>query len=517
MNSVLLWLRPEAALGWKLEEASTPGSPSGIGTRLKFFTGTHWCIIQPDPNTGVVVFHHGGRYTLEGNKLKTTRDFAGESTQRMIGSSGTFEIQIVGDTKKQVDADGVFHETWKRVVPLAEAEPAAEPDPEPAPEDEPCDSERLGKPADRRFRFLFGDLPWKEWLHWLADQLGMSLVMDAPPPGTFHYSGTPDFEPEQAVDLLNGVLLSKGYTLVRRERTLRLLDLSVDLPDGVVFEVPLEAVDKFGRFELVTVKFGLFGRCPEAVEAAVKPLLTPHHKIVSEPETRHLFVTDRAGVMLAVDKVIQDLPELTTPPPPREPDPPVAVVYPVTNADPEAAMTVLRELVPSGKIVLDIELNQIRAFATGAQQAMIEEVLQRMEREEPVEARPVLEVHPAGAMPQHVAQAAQLIKALKSIVPQAQITWNADRQSVIAWASAADQETIKKALGKMKLGSWGRGRPQLAVYRLHHIDPATTLSLLQSMLPDARMVVDEPTRNLIASAVPADQAVIRDMLKILQP
>lgn len=25
---------------WKLEEASTPGSPSGVGTRLKLFTGT---------------------------------------------------------------------------------------------------------------------------------------------------------------------------------------------------------------------------------------------------------------------------------------------------------------------------------------------------------------------------------------------------------------------------------------------------------------------------------------------
>ena len=33
---------------WRLQEASTPGSPSGVGTRLKLFTGTHWCVIQPD-------------------------------------------------------------------------------------------------------------------------------------------------------------------------------------------------------------------------------------------------------------------------------------------------------------------------------------------------------------------------------------------------------------------------------------------------------------------------------------
>jgi len=30
---------------WKLEEAKTPGSPSGVGARLKLFTGTHWSIV----------------------------------------------------------------------------------------------------------------------------------------------------------------------------------------------------------------------------------------------------------------------------------------------------------------------------------------------------------------------------------------------------------------------------------------------------------------------------------------
>lgn len=100
---------------WRLEQATTPGSPSGVGTRLKFFTGTHWSIVQPDPDTGVIVFQHGGSYAVDGNKLKTTRDFAGESTRAMIGTSGTFEVHINGDTMQQADANGVFNETWKRL------------------------------------------------------------------------------------------------------------------------------------------------------------------------------------------------------------------------------------------------------------------------------------------------------------------------------------------------------------------------------------------------------------------
>ena len=100
---------------WKLEEASTPGSPSGVGTRLKLFTGTHWCVIQPDPKSGEIVFQHGGRYELDGDKMKTKTEFAGESTKAMIGSNGMFTIKVDGDTMTQADADGVFNETWKRV------------------------------------------------------------------------------------------------------------------------------------------------------------------------------------------------------------------------------------------------------------------------------------------------------------------------------------------------------------------------------------------------------------------
>ena len=100
---------------WKLDEASTPGSPSGVGTRLKLFTGTHWCVIQPDPGTGEIVFQHGGRYELQGDQMKTTTDFAGESTKDRIGGKGTFSIKIDGDTMKQTDSNGVFNEIWKRV------------------------------------------------------------------------------------------------------------------------------------------------------------------------------------------------------------------------------------------------------------------------------------------------------------------------------------------------------------------------------------------------------------------
>lgn len=100
---------------WVLEKAQTPGNPSGIGTRLRYFTGTHWMITQPDSKSGVVVFHHGGRYTLDGNSMSSTVDFANSNTADFIGKTTKFRITVDGDTYTQQAVDNPFTETWKRV------------------------------------------------------------------------------------------------------------------------------------------------------------------------------------------------------------------------------------------------------------------------------------------------------------------------------------------------------------------------------------------------------------------
>ncbi len=99
---------------WQLEKAEVPGAPSGIGTRLKIFNETHWCVIQPD-ETGNIVFVHGGTYEFDGTELKTKTDFAGDLTGSLIGTNTTVKIELDGDTHRQIDPNGVFNETWIRV------------------------------------------------------------------------------------------------------------------------------------------------------------------------------------------------------------------------------------------------------------------------------------------------------------------------------------------------------------------------------------------------------------------
>jgi hypothetical protein len=99
---------------WQLKEAKNPGTPSGIGTRLKLFTGTHWCVIQPDPASGKIVFQHGGHYSLDGTVLSETVDFAGDSTSSLVGKTFKFDVKITSDALEQLDPEGTFNEKWER-------------------------------------------------------------------------------------------------------------------------------------------------------------------------------------------------------------------------------------------------------------------------------------------------------------------------------------------------------------------------------------------------------------------
>ena len=92
------------------------GEAPKSGGRLKFFTSRHWAITQADPETGKVVFHHGGTYTLDGDTYTETVEYANDSTADLIKKTFTFKIKVEGDTYTQVAVgdDNPYSEVWKR-------------------------------------------------------------------------------------------------------------------------------------------------------------------------------------------------------------------------------------------------------------------------------------------------------------------------------------------------------------------------------------------------------------------
>jgi hypothetical protein len=101
--------------GWALAGTpEKPEDPPAKGGRIKFFSGKNWCITQADPADGKVIFHHGGTYTLDGDKMAETIEYANENTLNLLGKTHNFTIKVEGDTYTQIGQDNEFTERWKR-------------------------------------------------------------------------------------------------------------------------------------------------------------------------------------------------------------------------------------------------------------------------------------------------------------------------------------------------------------------------------------------------------------------
>jgi len=383
----------------------------------------------------------------------------------------------------------------------------------------------IGKPVEKRLQFRFQFLPWEDVLSWFAEQAELSLVVtEAPPRGTFNFVDTREYTPTESIDLMNSVLIHQGYTLVRRGRMLMVIDISRGIPEGVVPQVALDELDKRGKHELVTVKITIGRRPAESVIEAISPLLSPHGKAMSIGATQEVLVTDMAGVIPTISKVIEAISEPLPPEPKPEakPENPELRVYEVKTADPETVISILSQMMESAKFVLDPSTRRINANATPSQHTLVESLLKEMEKEIPLEMQRVLEVYPIDEFfeadtTSPTTSGDQLVATLEKIVADAQLSVNEVAKTLVAWATPNDQAEIKGALEKLRIERTPEEIPQLQVYRLTKVDPDATLTLMQAMLPDARLVVDPQTRSLIALAVPSDQAVIVNTLKTLQP
>ena len=89
------------------------GEPPAKGGRLKFRTGKHWTITEAD-ESGKVLFHHGGTYTLDGDEYAETVQYANENTAELIGKTFKFKVKVEGDTYTQVGLGNPYSEVWKR-------------------------------------------------------------------------------------------------------------------------------------------------------------------------------------------------------------------------------------------------------------------------------------------------------------------------------------------------------------------------------------------------------------------
>ncbi|MCA9223139.1 MAG: hypothetical protein KDA71_22630, partial [Planctomycetales bacterium] len=344
-------------------------------------------------------------------------------------------------------------------VPMPEPAPPADttPQTETAPPAETTIRPASRAPNDDRLRFSFVHTPWADVIEWFADEAGLALQRDTMPAGTFNYTDPRSYTPAEALDLMNSILLTKGYTLLRRNNMLLVIDLENEIPPELIELVPLEELDQRGSYELVKTLFQLARMTPEQAESDIGKMIGPQGKVIVMPAAQQVLVQETAGKLRTIRAMIE-----------RVEDPTVLRNHKIEmidlkNVAGEELMQIARPLLGLGEdqnsgtdISVSIDPIGTRLFVSGS-----DDMLQRLD---------------------------QIVKMVdKPYTPSG--------------------DAVKPV-----------EQPFLQTYTIEKATPDTALSVLQTLLaglPDVRMAIDPATNKLIAFGRPSDHQTIVATLKQL--
>lgn len=125
-----------------------------------------------------------------------------------------------------------------------------------------------------------------------ATKAGLTLDLTEIPPGTFNYLDGRRYTPIEALDILNGYLLPKGFVLVRRDQFLVVANISSGIPPNLVPDVLPEELDNRGKNELMSVVIPLSGLDAEVAANEIRELVGPQGKVSALKNTNSVVVTD---------------------------------------------------------------------------------------------------------------------------------------------------------------------------------------------------------------------------------
>lgn len=383
-------------------------------------------------------------------------------------------------------------------------------------EDQRRHLETIERDENRRLRFSFRYQPWADVLNWFAEQADLSLVLDAPPPGTFNYSDTREYTVPEAIDQLNRVLLTKGYTLLRGERMLMLIDLQGGLPIDLIPRISTAELARRGKYELVSVDFPIGDRNPDEVKAEIQPLIGSHGQIAVLPKTKQVLVTDTAGKMPGIEAVIAKIPEPRNDRPRRgdEGAKPALAVFPLDGLDGKSTIEILAALYPDIKMVHDARGDQLMAQAAPDKKAAIDEVLSQIRTAAPeAGGGPRLEKHPVRRTGRgERGERGDFFGLFRAVAPDAVFRYDSENSELIVWAPADQQARIRELLEQMGQAGSSNDQRQLEIYSVKQADPSALVTVLERMLPDVRFAVDASTRSILALAGPAEQQAIKSTI-----
>lgn len=348
------------------------------------------------------------------------------------------------------------------------------------------------EPGEKHLRFNFRFAPWDEVLQWFADEAGFSLMMDLPPPGTFNYYDDRSYTPTEALDLLNGILLTKNFTLLRRGNLLACVRLDQNLPPNLVPRITLAELDERAENELVQVVLQLQNVEVATLSEELKPLLGPQGKLAPLTAANQIVVTDTVANVRKLHDLVSrfDSSEETASSTLR--------IFPIRYAEPTEVEQIVRNMLGASdnssrddrrrgrrsessnvSVAVDLRTRTLMVRAEPGQLALVEQVLRTIDvggggAFGGSGLPPQLEVY---ALRQ--SDASSILAVLQTVLAgQTDVRLAADtRQNSVVVLAPPDRQQIVRALVDQMDGTAAR----VEVIPLRRLDAYTAASAVQNL------------------------------------
>ncbi len=359
-----------------------------------------------------------------------------------------------------------------------------------------------------KLRFNFRGENWADVLNWFASESELSLVMNETPPGDFTYSDQKEYSSPQAIDLLNSILLSKGYTLIRREKMLIVANLTTGIPYELVPTETLEGLALRGKFEWVRIKFPLQGRPIAAVLDEVKPMISNNGMATALTASGQLMVTETAGKMEAIGVLVSAVPIPTPPPkPPKAPDPPpnIFVVHSAKGLDIDGTVETIQKFFATTSVAGDAKAEEIQVYAPQAQQDLIKSSLDKMISNASTELRVFTDVYPIDRL-----SIANVQEQLSTLFPETKFTIDTENSRLVVSANTKTHGGVKETLTKLGASSQATSDKTVFVYSVAKEEAENLATVLSEMLPRAQVIVQG--NRIAVRANPSDHLIAKSLV-----
>ncbi len=333
---------------------------------------------------------------------------------------------------------------------------------------------------DRTIRINFSRVDWKEVLDWFAAETNLSLEYDGLPTGTFTYSDpTRAYNVSESLDIINLGLMKRGYVLVRRGRSLHVIDLEADNADKLISEiaelVKPEELDSRGNTDVVSCVFALGSMTPDAAKQELAQMVGPWGRVIVLDSARQVKVTETADKLKAIRTLLESATSAES----------KVVELELQHRGAEELLELARPLLGlepgenvSDEIRISVSVYGDLIMATGdaGKLSLLEAIITKRDKPIPVVdpatggevATPVFQTHFVRTA--DIATVFDVLQTMLADIPDTRIGLDPSTNAVIARARPETQELIAETIAQME----GKGQ-DFKVLTLKHLDPSQAL------------------------------------------